>query len=194
MAISSRDVIRITRGRQAFLVSTGSRHGPRCHSRAVDCFCRYDVLGAHRCAALNVRPPKLGSIRSLGLLVSSLRPFFPLTCAFGNVATPVNVTWLVNLILAVSAVTLHHVATSFTTSPFRNPGSHLPRPSSSSVPLGALLLSGWIFSRTSPSRKFGAPRSCCSAHSSPHARETPGGDGDGGGYLKDVEHAGLLRR
>src|SRR4029450_5231149 len=50
MAISGRDVIGITRGRRRFLVSTWERHGPRCHSRAVDCFCRYDVLGALRCA------------------------------------------------------------------------------------------------------------------------------------------------
>ena len=69
---------------------------------ATTCWALYGVLVKRPSA-------KLGSIRSFGLvsfITSTL--LFPLTCAFGNVATPVHVTWLVNLILAVSAVTLHH--------------------------------------------------------------------------------------
>jgi drug/metabolite transporter (DMT)-like permease len=31
-----------------FWFQPGTEHRPRCHSRAVDCFCRYDVLGALR--------------------------------------------------------------------------------------------------------------------------------------------------
>src|SRR6184192_3336233 len=47
---------------------------------------------------------RLGSIRSFGIIsfITSVL-LFPLTCAFGNVATPVEVSWFVNLILAISA-------------------------------------------------------------------------------------------
>src|SRR5205814_1419345 len=48
---------------------------------------------------------KFGSIRSFGVIsfiTSAL--LFPLTWMFGNVATPVHVSWVVNLILVISAV------------------------------------------------------------------------------------------
>jgi len=97
--------------------------------------------------ALVKRPSaKLGSIRSFGLvsfITSTL--LFPLTCAFGNVATPVHVTWLVNLILAVSAVSCITVAHVLYYVAIQEIGVALAQTLQLLCPLGALLLSGWIF-------------------------------------------------
>src|SRR5207247_10164182 len=66
---------------------------------ATTCWALYGVLVKRPSA-------RLGSIRSFGLIsfITSVL-LFPLTCAFGNVSTPVDVSWFVNLILAISAVT-----------------------------------------------------------------------------------------
>jgi drug/metabolite transporter (DMT)-like permease len=106
---------------------------------ATTCWALYGVLVKRPSA-------KLGSIRSFGLvsfITSTL--LFPLTCAFGNVATPVHVTWLVNLILAVSAVTCITVAHVLYYVAIQEIGVALAQTLQLLCPLGALLLSGWIF-------------------------------------------------
>jgi drug/metabolite transporter (DMT)-like permease len=106
---------------------------------ATTCWALYGVLIKRPSA-------KLGSIRSFGLvsfITSTL--LFPLTCAFGNVATPVHVTWLVNLILAVSAVTCITVAHVLYYVAIQEIGVALAQTLQLLCPLGALLLSGWIF-------------------------------------------------
>jgi drug/metabolite transporter (DMT)-like permease len=106
---------------------------------ATTCWALYGVLIKRPSA-------KLGSIRSFGLvsfITSTL--LFPLTCAFGNVATPVHVTWLVNLILGVSAVTCITVAHVLYYVAIQEIGVALAQTLQLLCPLGALLLSGWIF-------------------------------------------------
>ena len=106
---------------------------------ATTCWALYGVLVKRPSA-------KLGSIRSFGLvsfITSTL--LFPLTCAFGNVATPVHVTWLVNLILAVSAVSCITVAHVLYYVAIQEIGVALAQTLQLLCPLGALLLSGWIF-------------------------------------------------
>jgi drug/metabolite transporter (DMT)-like permease len=106
---------------------------------ATTCWALYGVLIKRPSA-------KLGSIRSFGLvsfITSTL--LFPLTCAFGNVATPVHVTWLVNLILAVSAVSCITVAHVLYYVAIQEIGVALAQTLQLLCPLGALLLSGWIF-------------------------------------------------
>ena len=106
---------------------------------ATTCWALYGVLVKRPSA-------KLGSIRSFGLvsfITSTL--LFPLTCAFGNVATPVHVTWLVNLILGVSAVTCITVAHVLYYVAIQEIGVALAQTLQLLCPLGALLLSGWIF-------------------------------------------------
>jgi drug/metabolite transporter (DMT)-like permease len=106
---------------------------------ATTCWALYGVLVKRPSA-------KLGSIRSFGLvsfITSTL--LFPLTCAFGNVATPVHVAWLVNLILAVSAVSCITVAHVLYYVAIQEIGVALAQTLQLLCPLGALLLSGWIF-------------------------------------------------
>jgi drug/metabolite transporter (DMT)-like permease len=128
---------------------------------ATTCWALYGVLVKRPSA-------KLGSIRSFGLvsLITSTL-LFPLTCAFGNVATPLHVAWSVNLILAVSAVTCITIAHVLYTSPFRKLGSRLPRLCNCSVRSGPCFFRPGFFTNALPSRKLAARRSCCSAHSLP---------------------------
>src|SRR5206468_10973575 len=83
---------------------------------------------------------KLGSIRSFGLisLITSAL-LFPLTCAFGNIATPVHVSWMVNLILAISAVTCITVAHVLYYVAIQEIGVALAQTLQLLCPLGALL-------------------------------------------------------
>jgi drug/metabolite transporter (DMT)-like permease len=89
---------------------------------------------------------RLGSIRSFGLIsfiTSAL--LLPLTVAFGNIATPVQVGWDVNLILiisAVSCITLAHVLYYVA---IQEIGVALSQTLQLLCPLGALALSAWIF-------------------------------------------------
>ena len=106
---------------------------------ATTCWALYGVLIKRPSA-------KLGSIRSFGLvsfITSTL--LFPLTCAFGNVATPAHVTWFVNLILGVSAVSCITVAHVLYYVAIQEIGVALAQTLQLLCPLGALLLSGWIF-------------------------------------------------
>ena len=106
---------------------------------ATTCWALYGVLVKRPSA-------KLGSIRSFGLvsfITSTL--LFPLTCAFGNVATPLHVTWLVNLILAVSAVTCITMAHVLYYVVIQEIGVAFAQTLQLLCPLGALLLSAWIF-------------------------------------------------
>ena len=106
---------------------------------ATTCWALYAVLVKRPSA-------KLGSIRTFGLvsfITSTL--LFPLACAFGNVATPVHVTWLVNLILAVSAVTCITMAHVLYYVAIQEIGVALAQTLQLLCPLGALLLSAWIF-------------------------------------------------
>ena len=89
---------------------------------------------------------RLGSIRSFGLvsfITSAL--LLPLTCAFGNIATPVHVSWLVNLILVISAVTCITMAHVLYYVAIQELGVALSQTLQLLSPLGALLLSALIF-------------------------------------------------
>ena len=106
---------------------------------ATICWALYGVLVKRPSA-------KLGSIRSFGLIsfiTSAL--LFPLTCAFGNVATPVQVSWFVNLILAISAVTCITMAHVLYYVAIQEIGVALAQTLQLLCPLGALALSAWIF-------------------------------------------------
>ena len=106
---------------------------------ATTCWALYGVLVKRPSA-------RLGSIRSFGLvsLITSTL-LFPLTCAFGNVATPLQVSWVVNLILAVSAVTCITTAHVLYYVAIQEIGVALAQTLQLLCPLGALLLSAWIF-------------------------------------------------
>jgi drug/metabolite transporter (DMT)-like permease len=106
---------------------------------ATSCWALYGVLVKRPSATL-------GSIRSFGLvsfITSTL--LFPLTCAFGNVATPVQVSWFVNLILVVSAVTCITMAHVLYYVAIQEIGVALAQSLQLLCPLGAVLLSSWIF-------------------------------------------------
>lgn len=106
---------------------------------ATTCWALYGVLVKRPSA-------QLGSIRSFGLIsfiTSAL--LFPLTCAFGNVATPVQVSWFVNLILAISAVTCITMAHVLYYVAIQEIGVALAQTLQLLCPLGALVLSSWIF-------------------------------------------------
>jgi drug/metabolite transporter (DMT)-like permease len=106
---------------------------------ATTCWALYGVLVKRPSA-------ELGSVRSFGLIsfiTSTL--LFPLTFVFGNVATPLHVTWLVNLILAVSAVTCITVAHVLYYVAIQEIGVALAQTLQLLCPIGALLLSTWIF-------------------------------------------------
>jgi drug/metabolite transporter (DMT)-like permease len=88
----------------------------------------------------------LGSIRSFGFIsfiTSAL--LFPLTCVFGDVATPAHVSANVNFILvfsAVSCITLAHVLYYVA---IQELGVALAQSLQLLCPLGALFLSALIF-------------------------------------------------
>jgi len=101
---------------------------------------------------------QLGSIRSFGvvsLVTSSL--LLPLTVAFGNLATPVHVGLKVNAILVISAVsciTLAHVLYYIA---IREIGVALAQSLQLLCPVGALMLSVWIFGeRLDPAQLWSA--------------------------------------
>jgi drug/metabolite transporter (DMT)-like permease len=101
---------------------------------------------------------QLGSIRSFGVVsVVTSALLLPLTAAFGSLATPVNVGMRVNTILAVSAVsciTLAHVLYYIA---IREIGVALAQTLQLLCPIGALLLSAWIFGeRLSPAQLWSA--------------------------------------
>jgi len=106
---------------------------------ATTCWALYGVLVKRPSA-------RLGSIRSFGLIsfiTSAL--LFPLTCAFGNVATPVEVSGFVNLILVISAVTCITMAHVLYYVAIQEIGVALAQTLQLLCPLGALVLSTWIF-------------------------------------------------
>src|SRR5437667_2660779 len=89
---------------------------------------------------------KLGSVRSFGVIsfiTSAL--LFPLTWAFGNVATPGQVNWTVNLILVISAVTCITMAHVLYYVAIQELGVALAQTLQLLCPLGALVLSAIIF-------------------------------------------------
>src|SRR6266403_848619 len=89
---------------------------------------------------------QLGSIRSFGLVsfITSVL-LFPLTCAFGNVATPVEVSWFVNLVLVISAVICITMAHVLYYVAIQEIGVALAQTLQLLCPLGAVALSAWIF-------------------------------------------------
>jgi drug/metabolite transporter (DMT)-like permease len=106
---------------------------------ATTCWALYGVLVKRPSA-------KLGPIRSFGLIsfiTSTL--LFPLTCAFGNVATPAQVSWFVNLILAISAITCITMAHVLYYVAIQEIGVALAQTLQLLCPLGAVALSAWIF-------------------------------------------------
>ena len=106
---------------------------------ATICWALYGVLVKRPSA-------RLGSIRSFGLIsfiTSAL--LFPLACAFGNVATPVEVSWFVNLVLVISAVTCITMAHILYYVAIQEIGVALAQTLQLLCPLGALALSTWIF-------------------------------------------------
>ena len=106
---------------------------------ATICWALYGVLVKRPSA-------RLGSIRSFGLIsfITSVL-LFPLTCAFGNVATPVEVSWFVNLVLAISAVTCITMAHVLYYVAIQETGVALAQTLQLLCPLGAVALSAWIF-------------------------------------------------
>jgi len=106
---------------------------------ATTCWALYGVLVKRPSA-------ELGSIRSFGLisLITSVL-LFPLTCAFGNVGTPVEVSWFVNLILVISAVTCITMAHVLYYVAIQEIGVALAQTLQLLCPLGAVALSAWIF-------------------------------------------------
>lgn len=89
---------------------------------------------------------QLGSIRSFGLIsfiTSAL--LLPLTYAFGNLATPLQVGWPVNANLIISAVTCITLAHILYYVAIREIGVALAQTLQLLCPIGALALSAWIF-------------------------------------------------
>jgi len=89
---------------------------------------------------------QLGSIRSFGLIsfiTSAL--LLPLTYAFGNLATPLQVGWPVNANLIISAVTCITLAHILYYVAIREIGVALAQTLQLLCPAGALALSAWIF-------------------------------------------------
>ena len=89
---------------------------------------------------------ELGSIRSFGLisLITSAL-LLPLTLAFGNITTPLQVTWEVNANLVISAVTCITLAHILYYISIREIGVALAQTLQLLCPAGALALSWWIF-------------------------------------------------
>lgn len=89
---------------------------------------------------------QLGSIRSFGIIsfITSVL-LFPLTWAFGNVATPIHVSWVVNVILIISAVSCITMAHVFYYVAIQELGVALAQTLQLLCPLGALILSSIIF-------------------------------------------------
>ena len=89
---------------------------------------------------------ELGSIRSFGLirLITSAL-LLPLTSAFGNITTPLQVSWEVNANLVISAVTCITLAHILYYISIREIGVALAQTLQLLCPAGALALSWWIF-------------------------------------------------
>jgi drug/metabolite transporter (DMT)-like permease len=89
---------------------------------------------------------RLGSIRSFGLvsfITSAL--LLPLTLAFGSPATPLQVSWQVNANLIISAVTCITLAHVLYYVAIHEIGVALAQTLQLLCPVGALVLSTWIF-------------------------------------------------
>jgi drug/metabolite transporter (DMT)-like permease len=98
-------------------------------------------------ASLIKRPSaRLGPIRSFGIVsvITSLL-LLPLTFAFGNIATPLNVTTHVNLVLVISAVTCITLAHVLYYVAIHEIGVALAQSLQLLCPIGALGLSALIF-------------------------------------------------
>lgn len=98
-------------------------------------------------ASLIKRPSaRLGPIRSFGIvsIITSLL-LLPLTFAFGNIATPLNVTTHVNLVLVISAVTCITLAHVLYYVAIHEIGVALAQSLQLLCPIGALGLSALIF-------------------------------------------------
>jgi drug/metabolite transporter (DMT)-like permease len=89
---------------------------------------------------------RLGSIRSFGLIsfITSVL-LLPLTVAFGNIATPLQAGFHVNLILVISAVSCITLAHVLYYVAIQEIGVALSQTLQLLCPLGALALSAWIF-------------------------------------------------
>lgn len=106
---------------------------------ATFCWALYGVL-VKRPAA------RYGSIRSFGVisfLTSAL--LFPLTLAFGKIATPLHVSAEVNGIVVISAVSCISLAHALYYVAIRDIGVALSQTLQLLSPVGAVLLSAWIF-------------------------------------------------
>src|SRR5437762_2949036 len=98
-------------------------------------------------ASLIKRPSaRLGPIRSFGIVsVITSALLLPLTFAFGNIATPFNVTAHVNLVLVISAVTCITLAHVLYYVAIREIGVALAQSLQLLCPAGAMALSAWIY-------------------------------------------------
>jgi drug/metabolite transporter (DMT)-like permease len=98
-------------------------------------------------ASLMKRPSaRLGPIRSFGIVsIITSTLLFPLTLAFGNIATPLQMTAHVNLILIISAVTCITLAHVLYYVAIREIGVALSQSLQLLCPMGALGLSALIF-------------------------------------------------
>src|SRR3954471_20964768 len=89
---------------------------------------------------------RLGSIRSFGLIsIITSTLLLPLTLFFGKIGTPLHVTTEVNLVLIISAVTCITAAHVLYYIAIREIGVALAQTLQLLCPIGALLLSAWIF-------------------------------------------------
>jgi len=89
---------------------------------------------------------RLGSVRSFGIIsVITSAMLLPLTCLFGEIATPLYVGVHVNLILIISAVTCITIAHVLYYVAIQEIGVALAQTLQLLCPLGALTLSAWIF-------------------------------------------------
>ena len=106
---------------------------------ATFCWALYGVLVKRPSA-------QLGSVRSFGiisLLTSGL--LLPLTLFFGKISTPLHVGWEVNIVLIISAVLCITIAHVLYYIAIREIGVALSQTLQLLCPLGALILSAFIF-------------------------------------------------
>jgi drug/metabolite transporter (DMT)-like permease len=103
------------------------------------CWALYGVLVKRPSAAL-------GTVRSFAVIscITSVL-LFPLTLAFGNIATPAQVSTKVNLIMVISAVTCISMAHLLYYIAIRELGVALSQTLQLLCPLFALALSAWLF-------------------------------------------------
>jgi drug/metabolite transporter (DMT)-like permease len=144
----------------AFGVIWFQSNGQRGHIALPGLFIAFTATFCWALYGVMVKRPseRLGSIRSFGLIsfiTSAL--LLPLTVAFGNIGTPLQVGFHVNLILVISAVSCITLAHVLYYVAIQEIGVALSQTLQLLCPLGALALSAWIFhERLTPAQFWSA--------------------------------------